>query len=233
MEACDAMPQTIRFAVGNVDDVRSSIWRLWANKADVYLGARTTLGAMKISLHASGICRAAVVSPTPRPPLAKWKRPPTTAPGFTRLFSVVVPPYLVTGPFTQVSNEKKLVCFVPAPTSTQHKLVFTISVADPLYTAQNILDIPRDRPISIIGNIPIKDGTLWLFWYYDDFRQEERSLIQGYVKGFRIHLEPGVPFDGTRAASLHWFDTNNPQPHVVDIRLGIENETFDPPRGSG
>ena len=190
-----------------------------------------SLGAMKISFHESGICRAALISTAPRPALAKWKRPAPAALGFTKLFSIVVPPCLVTGPYTQACDERKLVYFVPPPADARYKVVFTLSVAAKFYTAQNILDMPRDKTLSIIGNIPIKNGTLWLCQYYDEFRQGERLLIQGYVKGFRIHCKPGTPPDSMRAANLHWFDTSNSQPHIVDIRLGTENETFDPPPG--
>jgi hypothetical protein len=213
----------IRFAVGSQNDVRSSVWRLWANKDDVYLGAKTFLGAMKISFHKSGICRAAVISTTPRPALTKWRRPLPASPGFTNLFAVVVPPYLVKAPFREISREKKHVHFVQPP-DDEHKLVFQISVCPPHHTEQDMLALPWDKEITIIGGIPLKTGSLWLHHYYDGFRRPERKLIQDYVSGLKIHTEPG----NTRSGSLHWFDTDNPRPHLVDVRLGADNESPDP-----
>jgi hypothetical protein len=40
-------------AVGSSDDVRSSIWRLWVRKNDVYFGTTDSLPAFKVSLHQS------------------------------------------------------------------------------------------------------------------------------------------------------------------------------------
>lgn len=49
-----------RFAVSNANGLHSTAWAAWHNGNDYYLGARSFLGSMKISLHASGICRVAL-----------------------------------------------------------------------------------------------------------------------------------------------------------------------------
>jgi hypothetical protein len=58
-KAFDKKPLIV--AAGSPDDVRSSIWRLWIQGDDIYFGTRDTLPAFKISLHQSGIWRAAFV----------------------------------------------------------------------------------------------------------------------------------------------------------------------------
>src|SRR5437870_785321 len=94
------MANEIRFAVGTQDDLRSSVWRLWSNKNDLYLAARSTAGLSKISFHASGICRVAVTSRTPRAALANWRQPAELVPGVTCLFSIFVPPVVARQRFT-------------------------------------------------------------------------------------------------------------------------------------
>src|ERR1700730_15473135 len=94
---------TIRFAVGSREDVRSSVWRLWARGNDLYLAARSFAGTAKISFHQSGINRAAVHSTTPRPALAKWRRPPEIFPGWTVVFAILVPPPITLDPFAALA----------------------------------------------------------------------------------------------------------------------------------
>jgi hypothetical protein len=51
--------KVIRFAVGSPEQYRSSLWRLWVQGNDVYLGARIITGVVKLSMHRSGIWRYA------------------------------------------------------------------------------------------------------------------------------------------------------------------------------
>src|SRR5262245_15016198 len=44
----------------NRESGHSGVWCAWSHRNDYYLGARSILGSMKISLHASGICRVAL-----------------------------------------------------------------------------------------------------------------------------------------------------------------------------
>ena len=49
----------IRFSIGPWNGRYSSVWRVWSRSDDVYLGVRTLLKYMKISLHQSGRFRVA------------------------------------------------------------------------------------------------------------------------------------------------------------------------------
>lgn len=53
---------TVRFGVGLPGAARSSVWRVWTEsaKSDVYVAVRSMAGVMKISLHRSGVCHAAL-----------------------------------------------------------------------------------------------------------------------------------------------------------------------------
>ena len=48
-----AEKRTLRFAVGTAQEYRSAIWRLWVERNDAYLAARTLGGLIKLSLHES------------------------------------------------------------------------------------------------------------------------------------------------------------------------------------
>lgn len=194
------------------------------------LAARTMNGFMKLSFHESGICRAAYLSKGPRPALAKWKRPAPEASGITNLFAIVVPPDIVIGAFHQSWTEEKHVYFAQPPDDDQHKTVFGIITSPPQFTIREMRDRLLDRPYIVQDVCRLRTGKLWLCQYYDGFRQPERTLIQGYISGLRIHISPADVLESKRFAQVHWFDTDNAKPHIVDIRLGTGNETFDPPR---
>ena len=38
-------------AIGSPEDARSSVWRVWVRKDDVYFGAQESLSGFKVSLH--------------------------------------------------------------------------------------------------------------------------------------------------------------------------------------
>ncbi len=50
-----------RFAVGAPGEARSSTWRLWSCREDIYLVQRSHGGIHKFSFHKSGICRWALI----------------------------------------------------------------------------------------------------------------------------------------------------------------------------
>ena len=95
-----------RFAVGNPRYRRSSIWRVWTSKSpksDIFIAARNLAGTLKMSLHESGIWRAAFtaeyaakylkdsIPPSKARRLEEWKRPPDIAPGVTLAFRIIIP----------------------------------------------------------------------------------------------------------------------------------------------
>jgi hypothetical protein len=93
----------LRFAICGNDEKHSGTWSVWGNKNDFYIGARSILGSMKVSLHASGICRVALTegqikllaeqgleAPVDRA-FVKWKRRPTPEVGAAQVVSLIFP----------------------------------------------------------------------------------------------------------------------------------------------
>lgn len=67
----------IRFYVGPWDDRYSSVWRVWSNpgKHDLFLGVRSIAGVLKVSLHQSGIFKAAFTKEHHRQLIEEGERP--------------------------------------------------------------------------------------------------------------------------------------------------------------
>ncbi len=93
----------VRFAIGRPGGAYSGIWAFWGNNSDFYIGARSILGSMKISLHKSGKCRVALTDqhftalaqkglsvPTDRA-FVKWERLPTPEEGAHLVVLLVFP----------------------------------------------------------------------------------------------------------------------------------------------
>ena len=51
----------LRFALGIAEGNHPSSWAMWGHKSDFYLGARSVLGSIKISLHKTE-CRVAFLA---------------------------------------------------------------------------------------------------------------------------------------------------------------------------
>lgn len=114
----------VRFAVSNPTGGHSGIWTIFARDSGVYFGARSLLGAIKISLHRSGRCRVAfteeyaktliereILPPEKDRAFLKWTRPPTPQRGISLVASVIFPgAFLGLGPQSG-SMGKPLVIF--------------------------------------------------------------------------------------------------------------------------
>ena len=90
---------SIRWAIGMRDGAKSQSWSVFGNPnhADVYIGPRSQTGAIKLSLHKSGIWRMAWTSEGARAiqlpagqnrRLTEWKRTPELVPGWRHAVSV-------------------------------------------------------------------------------------------------------------------------------------------------
>jgi hypothetical protein len=93
----------LRFALGNGNGKYSGTWVAWGHGCNFYIGARSILGSMKISLHESGICRVALTEqrmkllavqglqcPSDRA-FIKWRRAPTPETGAALAVSLTFP----------------------------------------------------------------------------------------------------------------------------------------------
>lgn len=223
------MAREIRFAVGSRDDLRSSVWRLWGNKNDLFLAARSTAGLSKISFHSSGICRHAVTSQTPRVPLDKWMRPPRSVQGITPVIDLIVPDFSVDNGFrdTPPPIEKKLE-LIDAPEEGTKRIV-RVFLAAPDFTETDVLNIPRSTPISFHGCVPLLREVAWIVSYSDKLKPTERQYLANLVSKTAVNLKPGSSADDVKHMSMHIYEKTVP-PRLIDVQLGPSNirvEQFD------
>lgn len=93
--------QDFRLAIGNRDSHRSSVWKIWVQKNDIYIHSRMFGSDAKVSLHESGDCQWSMttewvkrqeksVSNAARH-IEKWKMPQIEANSAACIFKIVIP----------------------------------------------------------------------------------------------------------------------------------------------
>src|SRR5688572_21617211 len=92
----------LRVAVGSPNGRRSTVWKIWAAKSDVYIQSRMMGANMKVSLHQSGSCQFSATSEwlvRHAPPgtknaerhIRRWKLPHIGKAGAAPVFRIMVP----------------------------------------------------------------------------------------------------------------------------------------------
>jgi hypothetical protein len=92
----------VRFAVGDREGLRSSVWRIWKarNTDDIYIAPRPMVSIAKASLHVSGLCYFSITKERHRQMIAAgtarekraltgWKRLPTPPSGLVSALSIL------------------------------------------------------------------------------------------------------------------------------------------------
>ena len=116
----------VRFAVGSPDGPHGTTWRIWVNRNDVYVAARSAATDMKVSLHASGSWRAAfterhmasenpLISTDRDRAVDRWNRPAEFATGWTRAFTIVVPASEVVASEVAIARADEIIWIDPLP----------------------------------------------------------------------------------------------------------------------
>jgi len=224
---------TFRFAVGTAQSVESSIWRMWVNGNDVYLGAREALRAFKVSLHQSGIWRIAWVADLNRPDSAsdrvivRWNRPSEFAPGWTPSVGILLSSIQPARPFaTRKIDDSRLTWFEPP--ASGRRLLFKVLFSPSGFTENDLrrVSLKQDRLAACLEK---KDGErVWLVAREDDLSDFERHQVRDAMSKTRIHLKPGASGDGVRGSRILLVVSDDrpglgAQPTIFDISLGMEN----------
>ncbi len=218
-------------AIGTHDDVRSSIWRLWVYKDDVYFGTAEGSQAFKFSLHKSGIWRAAFVRSLDKDgrtdrAAKKWDRPSAGAGGMTSAIAVVAAPSGPSKPFTsrRRNNDQRIRWVPPAPPTRMVVLFVMIANSDadtdPIVFAQ-------DR---LVGRLKKANGeTVCVV-------ANERAItpeIAAKIKEVRTNLKIHVPKEVIEKQQLKYsralmcvsddiIGPTNP-PTIFDVEIGWES----------
>ncbi len=224
---------TLLFAVGSPEDIRSSIWRMWVNGDDIYLGARNTLNAFKVSLHKSNNWRVAFVkelkrdNPESDRVIIKWKRPGEFAPGWTPSIGILISSIDAKNPFKNRTIEDTRIQWFSSPTKGR-KFIFKILFSIPGSSEIDLkkVTISSDR---LVGKLMKKSGEVaWLVLREDDLTAVEKAKIEDVMQKTKIHLKPGSSENSIFDSRAHLVVSDDipsilSQPTILDIALGKEN----------
>jgi hypothetical protein len=220
----------IRFAVGKSrDDLGSSVWRLWAQGDELYLGARSHVGKIKISFHKSGINRVAPVSTMPRASIFQWKRKADIAPGRNQLLALIVPPLITKLPFRDRIPSNKAITLV-MPSGPRKKVTFWILLSPPDTTEESVRSRDHSQPINLVGCVKPKSSTAWLLWIYDAYSSDERGSMKARFQRLKQTYPAGTKLRDveSKMMSAHFFqDSPVASQVIIDIVLGQENIVFE------
>lgn len=219
----------LRFAVGSQEGPRSSVWRCYSNKSDVYLSHGAAGGVEKISFHASLICRRAFTAE--EGPAAgrsdrviqRWQRalalPSTMAYALVARFPS---DYLSTSlqrPF------KPIEWLPPAPTGGATIVEFVFAGYD--RTAMNKLATAAGR--TIISFTPLPNGESFVVSYCHEPWQGEPFTAPGFLgRDGQYVVAPDDPTNSGRPARITLFLEPTPaHPTLVVDEFGAFHAPLD------
>jgi hypothetical protein len=222
---------TIRVGVGTPETMQSSIWRFWNDAEELYVVARESRMAYKLSLHSSGIARLAYLKERDiRDPLImdsdprviyRWRQPDTFINGWMRRLDVVVPAVPVTKYFSlDAIGEPKGAIQWLKPLKRGDRYQITLLVADS--QSRNPDDI-RLQGDEIIGSLPLPSGrAAWIRTRREKMSKAEMERSETFANDMKINYDsdPGEVF-----AALIMVDKDSSHPVITNLALGWEHIT--------
>ncbi len=216
----------IRFCVGNINELYSSIWRLWSKgNEDFYLAVRDSAHVAKFSFHRVG-WRFAIneniqrSNPTQDRAMKKWQRPDEFIPGWTRCLGIIIPPRITKRPFKSLTIINKDLIFIDPP-SSKRKKIFNIIISPKITEIDEVIrGVTKNS--QILGCLNLKNEKVWLVCFEEDYLIEEESVVKSFFHKTKIHLKQIQTDNGINKAFLHMFSNESPY-FITEIELGGEN----------
>jgi hypothetical protein len=211
---------TVRFAVGSASEARSSLWRLWVDKDDVYLAVRQTPRGLKVSLHKSGDWRIAwVKNPDLNEQLhadrivCRWRRPPEFTPGWTHGVSILVPAIPLQHPLSAMVEAGTKVAWIP-PAQPGRALEIGVLISAPRARITTVR--VADGPARTVGQVKLANGdAVWVVMGERLLTPVEQAATEK-MRTTTINMT-GEPKDP--CASAIQAETAA----ILDVALGLEN----------
>jgi hypothetical protein len=215
---------TIRFCAGSPERQYSAVWRIWAHRNDVYLGARSALGLFKLSLHESGKWITAFTSgsgaqfnDTGNRRHHTWTRPGEFAPGWTQGPTILLPWVRWADDPRHRETLPRGVEWIRGP-RRRGKLMINVLFAGTSVEADGINTVSRPGD-ALIGSFQLGNGeTVWLQARWRPMHADEIASIESHAKeydGFRT----ATPFEQMSAWAI-WVATGEEAPLLIQIPLG-------------
>jgi len=178
----------IRFCVNNNKGGRSSIWRLWTLRNDVYLSVRSLGGIFKASLHESGQWQCSFSStyiantgtPNKVRHIDQWQRPEEIYPGLTLAFRVIILTSELRNYAMTVGSTKKIY-WIPCDSNnpiTEIDIIFTKqSLKVSSWPGENSMNTFLIDKFKLLNN-----QTLWIVYRYQLLSAQDIENLKNYKK---------------------------------------------------
>lgn len=225
----------IRFATGDPQGARSSVFRIWTNarKDDVYIAARSLASELKVSLHPNfwyfGFTKvhaqregSLVPQGTDRK-LRSWNRPNELGPGWTRAFAVLIPGSELSTPVQPYEGSETLWLPPPEPDEIAH---FTVVLSRP-GAARGRRGFPSEEGFELsteaVTRLNLATGEqVWVLFHVAPIRDHERSEIERARERSAQALRDGVgagrlPADSSSLRVLIFGETADGARHFIDL----------------
>lgn len=208
-------PGTLRWAAGRPDGPRSLTWSvIGGGDGSVYVGTRSTMHDMKLSLHPNR-WRMALTDRAARNQLApdqdrvltRWEIPAEMAPGWRLAAVIFTPSTTFREPFDEPStSDRRPILWFPAPRPPEH-LRFYVLLGDP-ETPDNGLTV--NDVIGDVGRMTLKDGRrVWVIADFITMTDEHQQAIDGIRNRLAGQAD---------AASVGWgWGEVNGAPNLLDL----------------
>lgn len=223
--------KAICFAVGSTQGLRSSDWRVWTHKNDVYFQTAPLGGVLKVSLHESGRWQMSFTSefvkkmqakgqwPAISRHMSRWSRPREISPGVTLAFRIIIP----TSELRPLKiRTVKTITWIAAPPIGQ-AVEFLIFLTTP---ATKVTHWPGRRAMrtQFIAKLLLPNReTLWLVYRSQLVTPELRSNISHHKSSIRKSL-PATDFTDPSLRSLLLGRHSDGSWYFIEVAMTTENE---------
>lgn len=216
--------KAIRFAVGEPEGRRSSVWRMWANKkGDAYLSVRSLGGQLKVSLHKDGRWHYAFdhayakKKGIPGRFVERWERPEEFSDGFTLALRIYVPESGLSQ--TGDPGIGKKAAWIPAPKEGM-SVEFTV-----MYDSRNVGVVPFESwPGKNVGTHAVAFMDLGAIrdrvWLLHRVAPTDQETVDKAVSETREKVGDNLPSDTSGLRLVLWGTNDNDGSHFfVDTVL--------------
>ena len=173
MAKCQNIEFDLRFAVGQPGGPRSSVWRAYSNKNEVYVSHGGLGGVQKFSFHSSTICRHAYTreegpanGETDRV-IQRWQRLPAPLTGIAYVLIARFPSDVLS---TALDSERKTIKWLPAAApghATHVEFVFTA------LSEEAILAMAKSAGRSVVSYTTLPNGEAFVVsWVHAKWDRE-------------------------------------------------------------
>ena len=171
------MKLDLRFAIVDSSGARSSVWRIWSHKDEVYAAKRSMAHIQKFSFHSSGICRDAFTAERGVPEtlsdraMTKWRRAVTPERGkanVSAVLRVAFPTDFLSSAPDPESKPFKAITAAPSGMAVAVTIVFS---HDPVAELRRTCN---DLGINVLGAVALAGETAAVIsqhinWETEDF----------------------------------------------------------------